>query len=102
MKEKILRMTLLTKWFREILSERKKEEYREIKPYWTLRLFHLNGEDKKYDYILFRNGYNKNAPEMKVEYKGVKLGKFEGKEVYTIQLGKIIETKNTEKFKLNH
>jgi hypothetical protein len=39
---------------------------------------------------------------MKVEYKGVKLGKFEGKEVYTIQLGKIIETKNTEKFKLNH
>ncbi len=36
---KILKLTLKKKWFDLILSGDKKEEYREIKPYWVRRLF---------------------------------------------------------------
>ena len=36
---KILHLTLKKKWFELIKSGVKKEEYREIKPYWIVRLF---------------------------------------------------------------
>jgi len=87
----------MKKWFIEILEGRKVEEYREIKPYWTKRLFEENGSPRHYDIIVFRNGYAKDAPMMKVEFKGVKDGEFMGKEVYAIQLGKILETENCER-----
>lgn len=68
------------KWFDMILSGEKKEEYREIKPYWDTRLcnefgmFWISGElvkgkifglneiggDRERE-ILFRNGYSKNS-----------------------------------------
>ena len=35
---KILHLTIKKKWFDMILSGEKKEEYREIKPYWNRRL----------------------------------------------------------------
>lgn len=34
----MLTMPIKKKWFDMILSGEKKEEYREIKPYWTIRL----------------------------------------------------------------
>lgn len=34
----VLRLTLKKKWYDMILSGEKKEEYREIKPYWLIRL----------------------------------------------------------------
>lgn len=85
MVKKILHLTLLRKWFDEIASGRKKEEYRAIKQYWTVRL-----KDKNYDEIYFKNGYGKNVPFMRVEYKGIK----EKKGKYVIILGKILEIKN--------
>jgi hypothetical protein len=88
----ILHLTLMRKWFLEILEGKKKIEYREIKPYWTKRLF-ADGKQKKYDYIIFKNGYSKNAPEMKVEFLGVKI-----KEKYEIILGKVLEKKNCDLF----
>ncbi len=36
---KILHLTLKKKWFDMVLSGIKKEEYREVKPYWNRRLF---------------------------------------------------------------
>lgn len=36
---KTLHLTLKKKWFDMILSGEKKEEYREIKPYWNKRFF---------------------------------------------------------------
>lgn len=89
MKEKILHLTLMKKWFDQILAGTKKIEYREIKPYWTKRLFDENGEAIKYDFILFRNGYSKDCPEMFVEYKGIKIT-----DKYEILLGKIIKLNN--------
>jgi len=87
----------MKKWFIEILEGRKVEEYREIKPYWTKRLFEENGSPKDYDIIIFKNGYAKDAPMIKVEFKGVKDGVWKGEKVYTIQLGEILEKKGCGK-----
>jgi len=78
-------MTLKKKWFDLIKAGEKKVEYREIKPYWKKRLFDENGEGIKYDFIIFRNGYSKDAPKMTVEFKGVRVGP----EYYEIDLGKV-------------
>lgn len=93
---KILHLTLKKKWFDMIIRGDKKEEYREIKPYWDKR---LNG--KSYEIVRFRNGYAKDAPTMDVEIKGIR------KDVcvpewsdgatglhYVIELNNILEVKN--------
>lgn len=85
MTEKILHLTLMKKWFDQILEGTKKIEYREIKPYWTKRLFDKNGKSIKFDFILFRNGYSKDCRKMKVEFKGLRIGK-----EYEIMIGKIL------------
>ena len=46
------------KWFDMILSGEKKEEYRDIKPYYTSR-FPANPYNF---YVKFKNGYAKDAP----------------------------------------
>lgn len=116
--EKILRLTLKKKWFDMIASGEKKEEYREIKIYWTNRLvnkpfsqmsksdINLLKQDlyacptefwRKYDSVMFTNGYSSDSPQMKVELLGVELGYSKGKwcdgieeYFYVIKLGKII------------
>ena len=85
MTPKILHLTLMKKWFDEILSGKKKIEYREIKPYWTKRLFDSDGKPKQFDFILFKNGYSKGARSMKVEFKGLRIGK-----EYEILLGEVL------------
>lgn len=90
---KILHLTLHRKWFDAIASGEKTREYREIKPFWTKRLFE-NGERIRYDEIHFRNGYAKNAPWMRVEYQGMNINEWDGKDCYAIQLGAILEIKN--------
>jgi hypothetical protein len=90
--DEILHLTLMRKWFLEILEGKKKIEYRDIKPYWTKRLF-ADGKSKKYNYIIFKNGYSKNSPEMKVEFLGVKI-----KEKYEIILGEVLDKKNCDLF----
>lgn len=58
----------------------KKEEYREIKPFWS-RIF-VNGKIKikgKYYhptdvFIQFSNGYAKNRPQNMFECRGIKVG----------------------------
>ncbi|MCA6489113.1 MAG: ASCH domain-containing protein [Chitinophagaceae bacterium] len=59
-------MTLKKHWFDMIKSGYKKEEYREIKPYWESRL-----EGKTYDFIIFKNGYSPDAPTLKVQCLGI-------------------------------
>lgn len=63
----MLTLTIKKKWFDAILSGEKKEEYREIKPYYTSRFKRLwqgslvGGEAKRE--IMFRNGYSKSSPK---------------------------------------
>lgn len=88
-----------------IASGEKLEEYREVKEYWTKRLFPngRDGQPKQYDIIRFRNGYGANAPTMDIEWKGCWIG--EGKyewgathwQLYIIWLGKILSIKNYNK-----
>lgn len=85
-KEKILHLTLMKKWFDEILAGTKKIEYRDIKPYWTKRLLDENNKPKKYDIIYFKNGYSKDCRKMKVQFKGLKI-----RERYEISLGDVIK-----------
>jgi len=88
--EKILHLTLMKKWFDEILAGTKTIEYRDIKLYWTKRLFDEKGDPIRYDIIFFRNGYAKDCPKMKVEFKGVRVGE----KYYEILLGKVLWTGN--------
>lgn len=105
---KILHLTLKKKWFDMIASGEKKEEYREIKDYWSKRFGYYYETDREsgywdegttahYDVVRFRNGYSKNAPVMDVEFidMEMKLGKPEwgaepGKKYFVIELGEII------------
>lgn len=89
-------MTLKKKWFDQIAFGIKKEEYREFKEYWFTRIV-----NREYDIILFRNGYAKNAPEMRVKYLGYALKSITWdsgviEEVFALQLGRILELKNCQ------
>ena len=62
----MLVLLIKKKWFDMILSGEKKEEYRELKPYYQTRFGHLwqgslIGFDAKRK-IMFRNGYSKKSP----------------------------------------
>ena len=88
-----------------IASGEKREEYREIKPYWSKRLSRTKNAyiflPEPYSHIIFTNGYANNAPKIKVECLGIKIGtakpewsdNWQGN-VFRIKLGKII-TNNT-------
>jgi hypothetical protein len=88
----ILHLTLHRKWFGMILLGQKKEEYREMKPYWNHRL-----SLRKYDAISFRNGYAKDAPQILVELKEhltglgiIEWGAPPDQPVHILRLGQII------------
>jgi len=83
------------KWFDLIASGEKKEEYRELKPYWQKRLLKF----KKRDLLKFKNGYNKNSDSLIVEFKGYTIKKPNSLwteidniyyDCYAIHLGEII------------
>ena len=79
----ILHLTLKKQWFDEILSGNKKKEYRKVKQYWVSRLCADTDEDsekttveiKRFDYVVFRNGYKKDAPLFAIECKDITIGK---------------------------
>lgn len=104
----MLTLPTKNKWFNMILSGEKKEEYRELKPYYISRFKNIfdmhpysaipSGGDKRE--IRFRNGYGNSRPEFTALCTlDIKTGKEEwgaepGKEYYTL---KILEIK--DKFK---
>ena len=55
----MLTLPIKKKWFDMILSGEKKEEYREIKPYYNSRF-----KPFFYENIIFRNGYSKKSPSI--------------------------------------
>jgi len=94
-----LHLTIKKQWFDMILSGEKTEEYRDIKPYYNLRLI-----GKEYDTVIFRNGYARDAPSLTIELKTIRFGTGkpewgaeEGKTYFVLSLGKIINTKNINK-----
>lgn len=91
MSDKSLHLVVTKKWFDLIKSGQKKEEYRVVKPFWEKRL------KKEYHSILFQLGYSKNAPKMKIEYKGLETREIISEHFgifpvncYVLKLGEII------------
>lgn len=94
---KVLHMTLKKKWFDMINSGEKTEEYREIKPYWIVRLvdkdifkgytserfikWFENGGDyvtldhvkNEFKWVRFKNGYSPNSRVMIREVFGLQI-----------------------------
>ena len=81
-KQKNLIMILKKEPYQVMVSGEKKVEYRDNTPYWTSRLFNKDGTTKEFQYVEFSNGYRKNRPQFKVEFKGVEVID-EVKEVYS-------------------
>ena len=52
-----------------IANAGKREEYREIKPYWLKRL-----QGRHFKTVRFRNGYRADSPVMVWELEGIKQG----------------------------
>jgi hypothetical protein len=104
---RILYLTLKGKWFDMIAAGIKKEEYREIKPYWENRFIDQKKQTaldatteseiawKGFDAVFFKNGYSKEARSMLVEFKGFDIGSGYphwggGNETFILKLGEII------------
>ena len=94
-----LKLVLKKKWYDLIDKGIKREEYREIKDYYTKRLFLKDTEPKvkKFSYVTFYLGYHKNRPQMTFRIKLICVGKGrpewgaeEEKEYYIIVLGERI------------
>lgn len=106
----MLTLPIKKKWFDMILSGEKKEEYREIKPYYDSRFYHIKVkpiiDKKEYSmyvespkYIIFKNGYQKNAPKIECYIELVQgMGKPEwgaesNKEYYVLNILSVEEVK---------
>lgn len=75
----ILHLTLRREPFDMILSGKKKEEYRDIKPHWK-RIFSPNTIKIKGEYykakdvsIIFSNGYNPDRAQISVQCRGLEI-----------------------------
>ena len=80
----MLVLPIKKKWFEMIVNGEKKEEYREIKPYYTTRFnklfpynIHTNKNEVWYlgdrtmpQELVFRNGYDYNSPENRGQPSG--------------------------------
>jgi hypothetical protein len=98
---RILHLTLKKKWFDMIASGEKKEEYREMKDYWYSRFLKPSVLPRleEYDFVIFKNGYSKNAPTVTVRFVEMfvglegnpEWGAEPGKEYFVIKLGEIIK-----------
>ena len=84
----ILHLNLHRAFFAQIAAKTKRIEYRDQTPYWRKRL-----EGREYDAIQFRNGYATNAPEMLVQFRGLRRHGKGSKAYYAIQLGRILNIK---------
>ena len=67
-----LRLNLKGVWYDMIESGEKKEEYREIKSYWTKRLLDDNNNFKNYETVTFVYGYT--SREITYKCNGIRVG----------------------------
>ncbi|WP_198553811.1 hypothetical protein [Tenacibaculum sp. Bg11-29] len=105
MTDNTLHLNLKRKWFDMILKGIKTEEYRDIKPFWDKRFWHLFPQEIKgetfypiVDTITFSNGYSKTRSQFVIELKSLKKrtgienwGANKDVKYYVFELGKIIK-----------
>lgn len=94
---RILDLVLKHKWYDMIASGIKKEEYRDIKPFYLRRLLSRAGVGfEHYDAVRFHRGYTNTT--ILVECKGIHIGEGNpdwgavvGEKYFVISLGEIYE-----------
>jgi len=117
---KTLKLTLNKQWFDLIEKGIKTEEYREIKKYWVTRICTkypakviYTGSDlidkhsgdsfeiKKFDFVEFTNGYNKQSPQLTFEISDITIsvgkvewGAEENVKYFVIKLGREVGRQN--------
>lgn len=101
---RILHLTLKRKFFDAIASGEKYVERRVCTEYWAKRLtwqvhditdpkqHSILVHPKRFTEVHFRNGYRKDSPFMRVEWKGLRISL--RKDNYEILLGKVLEIRN--------
>lgn len=108
----MLVLSIKKKWFDMIKSGEKKEEYREIKPYWTSRFknellkrpnnyeyeFEAESDIERQGYdVTFRNGYRKDSPQIQcrcILKRGTgkeEWGAEKGKEYYILEILEVMK-----------
>ena len=73
MEGKKLVMILKKEPYQVMVSGEKNEEFRENTAYWRSRLYEKDETPKKFSYVEFSNGYQKNRPQFMVEFKGIEI-----------------------------
>ncbi len=107
----MLILPIKKKWFDMIQSGEKKEEYREIKPYYTSRFKNFLPRITNFRagelifskiIIVFRNGYSYSSPSIKCECE-LKIGQGKeewgaepGKEYYILEILEVLSIKNVK------
>ena len=79
-------LRLKRKWFDAIAAGYKRTEYRSATDYWRKRI-----EGRRYDSIVFRNGFGDHRPTMEVEYKGWGKCIVGGEPQYALSLGQVLQ-----------
>ncbi len=102
----MLILPIKKKWFDMIKNREKKEEYREIKPYYTSRFNNMMDADIRITdigvtfLITFRNGYSSNSPKivcrcvLRTGQGKEEWGAEKGKEYYVLEILEIIGEEN--------
>jgi hypothetical protein len=84
----VLHLILMREPFDLIALKQKRIEYRDRTAYWKKRL-----EGRDYDLIHFRNGYATCAPEMLVEFRGLRRCGRGRNAQYHVLLGRVLKIK---------
>ena len=94
---KTLTLAIAEPWFSMIRDGKKKEEYRELTPYWKTRLYESNDITsnkwhltKSFDSIVFTLGYPKaDDTERRMEFKNPKIRIGQGRPEWGAEPGKM-------------
>lgn len=94
MREK-LHLTLSKKWFKMIAAGEKKEEYRELKPYWITRLAIMYIKNslfypRQFNWVEAKNGYRRNSPTLIWKHEGIRIGRPNPKWCEPEDVGKMV------------
>lgn len=102
----MLVLPIKKKWFDMIVSGEKKEEYREVKPYYLNRfkklpLYDFREEHMSFE-VIFRNGYSYNSPSVRCKCQ-IRIGEGKkewgatpGQQYYVLKILNILEVRNND------
>lgn len=107
MKERVLFLALLTEWFNAIVFNDKREEYREITPFWVKRLFEPTTEfaKKKWSMLFGKELYESSRLKFEQSViEAVKAGVLKPKDFshveFTMGYPKKEDTERRKRYKL--